>query len=305
MPSRPTSTPCRPAGPSWTPGSSGPSSWRPPNPSRLIVLGGGAAFGLANEAVLKATETSQVPASAFHPLEFRHGPMSVCEPGMIVVGILGGAGRGGRASRGRGIGRAGRDARWCWARTAPPRDLDEIARLPLVLHVLQALALGIAVRRGLDPGGTATPRAGRRHRPTSRAAGDASLRPVDEPAHRRPSTSPTCSRRASGPTACCWRRWSTPPRPSSWASRARRCSPTTSGSRPTSSRSTGPGSTRSGTPAMPSRTCSAASSAGSCCCPSADGRLDVGTWQRVIFLELDGPRRRSVAVASLATQPLG
>ncbi len=30
------------------------------DPSRLVVLGGGAAFGLANEAVLKATETGQV-----------------------------------------------------------------------------------------------------------------------------------------------------------------------------------------------------------------------------------------------------
>ena len=46
------------------------------SPSRLIVLGAGAAFGIANEAVLKVTETGQVPASAFHPLEFRHGPIS-------------------------------------------------------------------------------------------------------------------------------------------------------------------------------------------------------------------------------------
>jgi secondary thiamine-phosphate synthase enzyme len=38
--------------------------------------------------------------------------------------------------------------------------------------------------------------------------------------------------------------------------------------------------------------------------PVTDGHLDLGTWQRVIFLELDGPRRRSLAVASLATQPL-
>jgi secondary thiamine-phosphate synthase enzyme len=38
--------------------------------------------------------------------------------------------------------------------------------------------------------------------------------------------------------------------------------------------------------------------------PVSDGRLDVGTWQRVIFLELDGPRQRSIAVASLATQRL-
>ncbi len=39
--------------------------------------------------------------------------------------------------------------------------------------------------------------------------------------------------------------------------------------------------------------------------PISKGRLDVGTWQRVIFLELDGPRRRSVAIASLSTNTLG
>jgi secondary thiamine-phosphate synthase enzyme len=38
--------------------------------------------------------------------------------------------------------------------------------------------------------------------------------------------------------------------------------------------------------------------------PTAAGRLDLGTWQRVIFLELDGPRQRHIAVASLATRPL-
>jgi secondary thiamine-phosphate synthase enzyme len=38
--------------------------------------------------------------------------------------------------------------------------------------------------------------------------------------------------------------------------------------------------------------------------PISGGQLDLGTWQRVILLELDGPRRRSIAVASLATHPL-
>ena len=38
--------------------------------------------------------------------------------------------------------------------------------------------------------------------------------------------------------------------------------------------------------------------------PIAHGRLDVGTWQRIIFLELDGPRQRQMAVTSLATQSL-
>ena len=120
------------------------------DPSRLVVLGAGAAFGIANEAVLKATETSQVPASAFHPLEFRHGPMSVCEPGVIVAGLLGGAAlreekRVIEESAALGA------TPFVLGPDGPGADLDPTARLPLCLHPLQALALGIAVRRGLDP----------------------------------------------------------------------------------------------------------------------------------------------------------
>jgi glutamine---fructose-6-phosphate transaminase (isomerizing) len=120
------------------------------NPSRVVVLGGGAAFGLANEAVLKATETGQVPASAFHPFEFRHGPISVCEPGMIVIGILGGEAE---ADERRVLEESAALGATTWAlgSDGPGGGLEEMARLPLVLHLLQALALGIAVRRGLDP----------------------------------------------------------------------------------------------------------------------------------------------------------
>jgi glucosamine--fructose-6-phosphate aminotransferase (isomerizing) len=119
------------------------------DPTRLVVLGGGAAYGLANEAVLKATETSQVPASAFHPLEFRHGPISVCEPGMLVVGILGGPAE---AAERRVLDECAAlgATTWLLGSGGPAADLDEMARLPLVLHALQALALGIAVRRGRD-----------------------------------------------------------------------------------------------------------------------------------------------------------
>jgi secondary thiamine-phosphate synthase enzyme len=38
--------------------------------------------------------------------------------------------------------------------------------------------------------------------------------------------------------------------------------------------------------------------------PIRDGGLDLGTWQRVIFLELDGPRQRHVAVVSVPTASL-
>jgi len=120
------------------------------HPSRVVVLGGGAAFGIANEAVLKLTETSQVGASAFHPLEFRHGPISVCEPGVLVVGILGGSAE---AEERRVLEESARlgATTWVLGPDGPGADLGEIARLPLVLHALQALALGVAVRRGRDP----------------------------------------------------------------------------------------------------------------------------------------------------------
>jgi glucosamine--fructose-6-phosphate aminotransferase (isomerizing) len=120
------------------------------NPSRVVVLGGGAAHGLANEAVLKMTETSQVPAAAFHPLEFRHGPISVCEPGMLVVGILGGTSEAAERRVMEESAALGATT-WLLGPGGPAAGLDEIARLPLVLHALQALALGVAVRRGLDP----------------------------------------------------------------------------------------------------------------------------------------------------------
>ena len=119
-------------------------------PSRVVVLGGGAAFGIANEAVLKMTETSQVPAAAFHPFEFRHGPISVCEPGMLVVGILGGEAE---AAERRVIEESATlgATTWVLGPDGPGADLGHIARLPLVLYALQALALGIAVARGSDP----------------------------------------------------------------------------------------------------------------------------------------------------------
>lgn len=91
-----------------------------------------------------------MPASAFHPLEFRHGPISVCEPGVLVVGVLGGAGE---VPERRVLEESAALGATTWelGPRGPAADLDEIARLPLVLHALQALALGVALRRGRDP----------------------------------------------------------------------------------------------------------------------------------------------------------
>ncbi len=130
--------------------------------SRIVVLGGGPAYGIAAEWGLKLTETSQVPANAYEPLEFRHGPISVCEEGMLVVGLVGGAGA---AEEVAVVAEAAALGAETWliardedeARGAPGEvsliggGLDPLARLPLLVHPAHALALSLALTRGCDP----------------------------------------------------------------------------------------------------------------------------------------------------------
>jgi glucosamine--fructose-6-phosphate aminotransferase (isomerizing) len=55
---------------------------------RIFFLGGGPLYGLANEAMLKTKEMSLTYSEAYHPLEFRHGPMSMVDRRTWVVGFL-------------------------------------------------------------------------------------------------------------------------------------------------------------------------------------------------------------------------
>jgi glucosamine--fructose-6-phosphate aminotransferase (isomerizing) len=130
--------------------------------SRIVILGGGPAFGIAAEWGLKLTETSQVPTSAYEPLEFRHGPISVCEPGMLVVGLVAGAGASEEvavleeaASLGASIWLIARDADESRGATGEVSHigggLHPSARLPLLVHPGHALALALALTRGCDP----------------------------------------------------------------------------------------------------------------------------------------------------------
>lgn len=52
---------------------------------RFFFLGGGPLYGLACEAMLKMKEMSCTWTEAYHPLEFRHGPMSVVDQESMVV----------------------------------------------------------------------------------------------------------------------------------------------------------------------------------------------------------------------------
>jgi glucosamine--fructose-6-phosphate aminotransferase (isomerizing) len=130
--------------------------------TRIVILGGGPAVGIAAEWGLKLTETSQVPASAYEPLEFRHGPISVCEPGMLVIGLVGGPGAREEVAVLEEAARLGA-ATWLIARDEEEArgatgnvslvggGLHPLARLPLLAHPAHALALSLALTRGSDP----------------------------------------------------------------------------------------------------------------------------------------------------------
>ena len=78
----PSAGPRRPRLRTWD-GGSRRADWSPGRRSSAA----GRRSGSPPSGASKLTETSQVPTSAYEPLEFRHGPISVCEPGVLVVGL--------------------------------------------------------------------------------------------------------------------------------------------------------------------------------------------------------------------------
>jgi glucosamine--fructose-6-phosphate aminotransferase (isomerizing) len=53
--------------------------------SHFVFLGGGALYGTALEGALKLMEMSQTFTQGFHPLEYRHGPVSLVDEATTVV----------------------------------------------------------------------------------------------------------------------------------------------------------------------------------------------------------------------------
>ena len=51
---------------------------------QIAFLGQGWVHGLAREAALKLREASQAWTDAYHQLEYRHGPISIAQPGRVV-----------------------------------------------------------------------------------------------------------------------------------------------------------------------------------------------------------------------------
>jgi len=130
---------------------------------RIFFLGGGPLYGLANEAMLKTKEMSLSYAEAYHPLEFRHGPMSMVDEHTLVVGLLSDTalaeelhvleemqGLGARTLALVEDGSVFTD--WQADHVVELRSgLDEWKRGPLYLPVIQRVAYHRAMAKGLDP----------------------------------------------------------------------------------------------------------------------------------------------------------
>ncbi|MBD8217724.1 SIS domain-containing protein [Microbacterium sp. CFBP 13617] len=101
---------------------------------QATFVGTGWAIGLAYEAALKTREAAQFWAESYPAMDYRHGPISIAQPGRLVWN-LGGSPEG-LADE---VAAAGA--------TYVDHDLDPLARL----IVAQRLAVALAKRRGLDP----------------------------------------------------------------------------------------------------------------------------------------------------------
>ena len=130
---------------------------------QFFFLGGGPFYGLANEVMLKMKEMTLSHSEAYHPLEFRHGPMSMVTGRTLVIGLLSDTGLAQEL-------RVLEDMAGLGARTLAlvedeaafeqwqPDDvvalrsgLNEWERGALCLPVLQRMAYHRSVAKGLNP----------------------------------------------------------------------------------------------------------------------------------------------------------
>lgn len=129
----------------------------------MVFLGGGPLYGLANEAMLKIKEISLTNSEAYHPLELRHGPMSMVNNHTMVVGLLSDTGQKEQSHVLADMQKLGADTLTIVENsvsiTAGESDyvielqsgVNEWVRGPLYLPILQRVAYHRAIAKGLDP----------------------------------------------------------------------------------------------------------------------------------------------------------
>ncbi|MGZ9810210.1 SIS domain-containing protein [Pseudoroseicyclus sp. H15] len=123
-----------------------------------VFLGAGPLYGIASEGALKLMEMSILPAQSFHPMEFRHGPISLTDEGTLAVMLYSAATATheaavvadlqGKGARVIGFGGTG-------ALSLGKPAADDAASCLHVLPALQLLGEKVALSRDID---TETPR---------------------------------------------------------------------------------------------------------------------------------------------------
>jgi glucosamine--fructose-6-phosphate aminotransferase (isomerizing) len=117
----------------------------------FYFLGSGPLFGIASEGMLKLKEMSLTSSEAYHAMEFRHGPMSMCDSSAAVIALL---------SRERSaleqavlsdIAPFGAHLVTVGSEDQIPPQVPAWATPALYLLPLQLLALERALAKGLDP----------------------------------------------------------------------------------------------------------------------------------------------------------
>jgi len=123
------------------------------NRKHYVFLGSGELYGIANEGALKAQEMSLSLVQAYHPLEYRHGPISMVEKGVLAIMLYHPAQTESEATLVQELQAKGATVLGIGGPGDVSLELSEsdaALRALLVLPVLQMLGEQIAQAKGLD-----------------------------------------------------------------------------------------------------------------------------------------------------------
>ena len=120
--------------------------------SHYVYLGAGCLFGLASEGALKLQEMSLSYSQAFHPMEYRHGPISLVDKSTFAVMMYS---RDTLAEEARVAGEIQDKGAYLLGFGGPgdlslPLDLDGPQRSLAILPALQILGERVAGERHID-----------------------------------------------------------------------------------------------------------------------------------------------------------
>ncbi len=130
---------------------------------RYFFLGGGSMYGIALEGMYKIKQFTAGWAEAYHPLEFRHGPITLAGPGALMVGLVADRAAGETLHLLRELQAGGArclavvddsdipDINGIENVVELKSDLNEWERAALVLPLLHWLAFHRALQLGRDP----------------------------------------------------------------------------------------------------------------------------------------------------------